>query len=416
MKKSEGFIKLFRNYFRSVYWCKERRFSQAEALLDLIAQARFDTACVVQRMGGTDVLVGRGQLVLSLRYLARRWQWSVHCVQLFLYQLRDAGAVELETHRQFHLLTVVDLADFGGVPVVKQKVTPSSARRRKASGAAAGEAFPQLSGDTLGTPCGTKNKKEEKNKETSLARGKEAAEPTHGEGSGVRSSGEGMCPAGGSEGPLRDSGPTGARVRVGAGFPAGTADGADGPRGAERSRAVPGGVTDRSCGREQKGSSGAQESGRMVAERGGMGAECASAAGCGADRAPDVTGASEPGLDADYLDSRLVKPLAQCEADVMRQHQWLEVLAMNLHAAGFPGMSREVAARRLNEFFRKLECEGVRYKSREDAMRHFTNWLYKLRADGEERARRPGRCLRPSVVGVVLEDNSPDRFRQEDLW
>lgn len=100
----------------------------------------------------------------------------------------------------------------------------------------------------------------------------------------------------------------------------------------------------------------------------------------------------------------------------MRQHQWLEVLAMNLHAAGFPGMSREVAARRLNEFFRKLECEGVRYKSREDAMRHFTNWLYKLRADGEERARRPGRCLRPSVVGVVLEDNSPDRFRQEDLW
>ena len=159
MKKSEGFIKLFRNYFRSVYWCKERRFSQAEALLDLIAQARFDTACVVQRMGGTDVLVGRGQLVLSLRYLARRWQWSVHCVQLFLYQLRDTGAVELETHRQFHLLTVVDLADFGGVPVVKQKVTPSSARRRKASGAAAGEAFPQLSGDTLGTPCGTKKKK-----------------------------------------------------------------------------------------------------------------------------------------------------------------------------------------------------------------------------------------------------------------
>lgn len=244
MKKSEGFIKLFRNYFRSVYWCKERRFSQAEALLDLIAQARFDTACVVQRMGGTDVLVGRGQLVLSLRYLARRWQWSVHCVQLFLYQLRDAGAVELETHRQFHLLTVVDLADFGGIPVVKQKVTPSSARRRKASGAAAGEAFPQLSGDTLGTPCGTKNKKEEKNKETSLARGKEAAEPTHGEGSGVRSSGEGMCPAGGSEGPLRDSVPTGARAKAGAGFPAGTADGADGPRGAERSRAVPGGVTD----------------------------------------------------------------------------------------------------------------------------------------------------------------------------
>ena len=416
MKKCESFLKLYRDYFRSVFWCKERRFSEAEALLDLLAEARFDTVRVVQRMGGAEVLVGRGQLALTLRYLARRWQWSVHRVQLFLSLLRDMGYVELETHRQFHLLTVADLTDFGGVPVVRQEVTTPSARRRKAGRDASGGASAQPAGYSSGTPCGTKKKKEEKNKETSLTRGKERAEPSPGEGFGVRSSGEGMCPAGGSEGPLRDSVPTSARARAGAGFPAGTADGADGLRGAERSCAVPGGVTDRSCGREQKGSSGAQESGRMVAERGGMGAECPSAAGCGADRAPDVTGASEPGLDADYLDSRLVKPLAQCEADVMRQHQWLEVLAMNLHAAGFPGMSREVAARRLNEFFRKLECEGVRYKSREDAMRHFTNWLYKLRADGEERARRPGRCLRPSVVGVVLEDNSPDRFRQEDLW
>lgn len=120
MKKCESFLKLYRDYFRSVFWCKERRFSEAEALLDLLAEARFDTVRVVQRMGGAEVLVGRGQLALTLRYLARRWQWSVHRVQLFLSLLRDMGYVELETHRQFHLLTVVDLTDFGGFPVVRQ--------------------------------------------------------------------------------------------------------------------------------------------------------------------------------------------------------------------------------------------------------------------------------------------------------
>ncbi len=417
MKKCESFLKLYRDYFRSVFWCKERRFSEAEALLDLLAEARFDTVRVVQRMGGAEVLVGRGQLALTLRYLARRWQWSVHRVQLFLSLLRDMGYVELETHRQFHLLTVADLTDFGCFPFVRQEVTTPSARRRKAGRDASGGASAQPAGYSSGTPCGTKKKKEEKNKETSLTRGKERAEPSLGEGFGVLLAEGAMPPVSGDGRPPHAAGPTGARAECATGVPDGSATQDGGKRGdAECSRKAPDAGTALAHGRKQTGTDGVQDTASQGAESRRAGAECPPRGGRRAGRKSGVTGALKPGLDADYLDSRLAKPLAQCEADVVRQHQWLEVLAMNLHAAGFPGMNREVAAQRLNEFFRKLECEGVRYKSRKDAMHHFTNWLYKLRADEEERSLRRRRYMRPPMVGMVLEDNSPDRFRQEDLW
>lgn len=226
-----------------------------------------------------------------------------------------------------------------------------------------------------------------------------------------------MPPAAGEGRSPHAAGPTGARAECATGVSDGSATQGGGKRGdAECSRKAPDAGTALAQGRKQTGADGVQDTAAQGAESRRAGAECPPRGGRGAGRKSGVTGALKPGLDADYLDSRLAKPLAQCEADVVRQHQWLEVLAMNLHAAGFPGMNREVAAQRLNEFFRKLECEGVRYKSRMDAMHHFTNWLYKLRADEEERSLRRRRYMRPPMVGMVLEDNSPDRFRQEDLW
>lgn len=226
-----------------------------------------------------------------------------------------------------------------------------------------------------------------------------------------------MPSADGDGRPPHAAGPTGARAECATGVPDGSATQDGGKRGdAECSRKAPGAGTALAHGRKQTGADGVQDTASQGVESRRAGAECPPRGGRRAGRKSGVTGALKPRLDADYLDSRLAKPLAQCEADVVRQHQWLEVLAMNLHAAGFPGMNREVAAQRLNEFFRKLECEGVRYKSRKDAMHHFTNWLYKLRADEEERSLRCRRYMRPPMVGMVLEDNSPDRFRQEDLW
>ena len=275
MKKCEAFLKLYRDYFRSVFWCKERRFSEAEALLDLLAEARFGTVRVVQRMGGAEVLVGRGQLALTLRYLARRWQWSVHRVQLFLSLLRDMGYVELETHRQFHLLTVADLTDFGGFPVVRQEVTTPSARRRKAGRDASGGASAQPAGYSSGTPCGTKKKKEEKNKETSLTRGKERAEPSLGEGFGVLLA-EGAMPSADGDGrPPYVAGLTGARAECAMGVPDGSATQDGGKRGdAECSRKAPDAGTALAHGRKQTGADGVQDTASQGAESRRAGAEC----------------------------------------------------------------------------------------------------------------------------------------------
>ena len=75
--------------------------------------------------------------------------------------------------------------------------------------------------------------------------------------------------------------------------------------------------------------------------------------------------------------------------------------------------------RKLNEFFALLENAGTATKSRRDAHRHFAYWLRRelLRERGE-RGGRASRCggATDGGVGIVLHDNSPERFRQEDLW
>lgn len=90
-----GFITLSRKVFseHSPYWCEFREFSKFEAWLDIIQSAAYaDHERVIR---GRKVLIPRGSLVASERFLLRRWGWkSVGKVRRFLVALVNDGRIE----------------------------------------------------------------------------------------------------------------------------------------------------------------------------------------------------------------------------------------------------------------------------------------------------------------------------------
>lgn len=78
----EGFILLWRRFFGHRYWTERRRYSRAEAWIDLIGMAAFRDREVL--IGQQRLQLERGELIASLRYLEHRWRWAMKSVRLFM--------------------------------------------------------------------------------------------------------------------------------------------------------------------------------------------------------------------------------------------------------------------------------------------------------------------------------------------
>lgn len=81
-----GHVKLSRKMFHrehgDVLWLEKRRFSRAEAWLDLIQWARFRDRAETWKTH--TVMVPRGHVLASVRTLAERWGWSKDAVVRFI--------------------------------------------------------------------------------------------------------------------------------------------------------------------------------------------------------------------------------------------------------------------------------------------------------------------------------------------
>lgn len=94
----EYYIPISRRLFEHQLWCEERVYSRFEAWLDLIQSARFEDA--KQLIGNRFIEVKRGQMLVSLRYLAGRWQWSTKKVNAFLDLLIRDNMITKETPKE----------------------------------------------------------------------------------------------------------------------------------------------------------------------------------------------------------------------------------------------------------------------------------------------------------------------------
>lgn len=142
------YIPISRRLFEHHLWCEERIFSRFEAWLDILQSARFEDT--KQLIGNRLIEVKRGQMLVSLRYLAARWQWSTKKVGTFLELLIQDGMIAKETPKETGQ-TVITICNYDKY----NALTPKEETPRKQEG------------NTLETPWkqqGNKIKKDKKEK------------------------------------------------------------------------------------------------------------------------------------------------------------------------------------------------------------------------------------------------------------
>lgn len=98
----QGHVKLARKAFHphdgDPLWLEPRVFSRWEAWVDVLQTAAFRDRSHPTKWGAVDLK--RGEFVASLRYLAKRWQWSVKRVRVWFSTLCKWARLEARRETQ----------------------------------------------------------------------------------------------------------------------------------------------------------------------------------------------------------------------------------------------------------------------------------------------------------------------------
>lgn len=119
MENDKGFIKLSRRFFSNIMWNEARTFSSCEAWLDLIQSARFDATPRKECIGGREVVYNRGQYPASIRFLAKRWEWSEKKVRSFLEYLKKERMITTECTQGMNIITLCKYEEYNDAGTAK---------------------------------------------------------------------------------------------------------------------------------------------------------------------------------------------------------------------------------------------------------------------------------------------------------
>ena len=112
MENDKGFIKLSRKFFSNELWKEARTFSSCEAWLDLIQSARFEATPRKVSIGGREVVYNRGQYPASIRFLAKRWNWTERKVRTFISFLRKREMISTECVQGVNMITLCKYEEY----------------------------------------------------------------------------------------------------------------------------------------------------------------------------------------------------------------------------------------------------------------------------------------------------------------
>ena len=112
MENDKGFIKLSRKFFSNELWNEARTFSSCEAWLDLIQSARFEATPRKVSIGGREVICNRGQYPASIRFLAKRWNWTERKVRTFISFLKKREMISTECVQGVNIITLCKYEEY----------------------------------------------------------------------------------------------------------------------------------------------------------------------------------------------------------------------------------------------------------------------------------------------------------------
>ncbi len=109
-----GYLRLYRSFYRHWLWDQERVYNQPEAFLDLLQFAAFaPTKRVVQ---GKLISLEIGELVASERFLESRWKWSRTKVRQFLDILEKDQMLDRRKDQGETVLILCNYKEFQAAP------------------------------------------------------------------------------------------------------------------------------------------------------------------------------------------------------------------------------------------------------------------------------------------------------------
>lgn len=113
----QGWIKLHRSILENFLWQEERKFSKAEAWLELLLTANYEERKIL--IAGQSVKVETGQILTTMKYLAQHWGWSSSKVKFFLNLLEVEGMIATKRTSKYTLITILKWGFYQGQEVEK---------------------------------------------------------------------------------------------------------------------------------------------------------------------------------------------------------------------------------------------------------------------------------------------------------
>jgi hypothetical protein len=121
-----SWIQLFRSFFTDEMWRERRRYSRAEAWIDILGMRAYGTMDVM--MGRCQNSIAKGECAVSRSYLATRWGWSEKEVRTYLGYLVKRDLIEVRNGRNATIIKVlrVDTENSKNQPNGQPKGQPNS--------------------------------------------------------------------------------------------------------------------------------------------------------------------------------------------------------------------------------------------------------------------------------------------------
>lgn len=92
-----GYIKLWRKIQDNPLWKERRKFSKAEAWIDIIMEAQHSPEPDQVLIGNTMIICNRGECIKSLETWSKRWGWTKSATRRFLSLLKNMGNIDTES-------------------------------------------------------------------------------------------------------------------------------------------------------------------------------------------------------------------------------------------------------------------------------------------------------------------------------
>jgi len=108
-----GYFPLWRKFFEDhPFWKEKRKFSRAEAWIDILINTNHKNTPVERLVNGKLVSIGYGECVMTTRYCGRRWGWHKSSVHDFLGLLKKMAQIRTSVELGMTKITVINFRQY----------------------------------------------------------------------------------------------------------------------------------------------------------------------------------------------------------------------------------------------------------------------------------------------------------------